>query len=398
MVRSSLSSERTVRSDDIVRLRQQGLEVLIRDGHLIVGHVPYRAAGGVVAYGVLVSILEVRPTGETVRPSDHRVWFGGALPCDHAGSHITFTFESRSFEIIPGIQVDFGFSLKPDGGQYSDYCHKMTYYLDILRAAAMTVDPEATAVTHRVLEAVDDTSPFVYEDTASSRAGTQAISAKLRLEKVAVVGLGGTGSYILDQLAKCPINEIHLFDGDVFEQHNAFRAPGAASIDELALVPFKVDYFANLYLQMHRRVIPHPYWMDESHVDELREMSFVFLSIGDGRIRKALVDRLEQFDVDFIDVGLSVTEVEAALSGMVRITTSLRGHREEARKLLTFSDGEADDLYARNIQLASLNCLNAALAVCRFQRRCGFLIDQEHEVESLYVSVGNAIVNQIGAA
>ena len=32
--------------------------------------------------------------------------------------------------------------------------------------------------------------------------------------KVAVIGLGGTGSYLLDALAKCPVAEIHLYDDD----------------------------------------------------------------------------------------------------------------------------------------------------------------------------------------
>jgi hypothetical protein len=31
----------------------------------------------------------------------------------------------------------------------------------------------------------------------------------------------------LDFVAKTPVEEIHLFDSDVFLQHNAFRAPGA---------------------------------------------------------------------------------------------------------------------------------------------------------------------------
>jgi tRNA A37 threonylcarbamoyladenosine dehydratase len=45
--------------------------------------------------------------------------------------------------------------------------------------------------------------------------------------------MGGTGSYILDLVAKTAVMEIHLFDGDDFNQHNAFRAPGAASLEDL---------------------------------------------------------------------------------------------------------------------------------------------------------------------
>lgn len=37
----------------------------------------------------------------------------------------------------------------------------------------------------------------------------------------------------VDLLAKTPATEIHLFDGDVFMQHNVFRAPGVLSLAEL---------------------------------------------------------------------------------------------------------------------------------------------------------------------
>ena len=70
---------------------------------------------------------------------------------------------------------------------------------------------------------------FLYEDTASSRADIVTINSKLKSLRIGIVGLGGTGSYVLDFVAKTPVKEIHLFDGDTFDQHNAFRAPGAAS-------------------------------------------------------------------------------------------------------------------------------------------------------------------------
>jgi len=51
------------------------------------------------------------------------------------------------------------------------------------------------------------------------------ITRRLELEKVAIIGLGGTGSYILDLVAKTPVKEIHLFDADALLNHNAFRHP-----------------------------------------------------------------------------------------------------------------------------------------------------------------------------
>src|SRR5260370_29003829 len=72
-----------------------------------------------------------------------------------------------------------------------------------------------------------------YHDSATSRAGIGAATEKLALRKIVIIGLGGTGSYILDLMAKTPVQAIHLYDGDVMLTHNAFRSPGAPTIDEL---------------------------------------------------------------------------------------------------------------------------------------------------------------------
>ena len=43
---------------------------------------------------------------------------------------------------------------------------------------------------------------------------------------MAVIGLGGTGAYVLDFFVKTPVREIRAFDLDAFHVHNAFRSPG----------------------------------------------------------------------------------------------------------------------------------------------------------------------------
>src|SRR5688572_24496500 len=75
-------------------------------------------------------------------------------------------------------------------------------------------------------------NPFNYPDTNSSRAGIETLNERFHGQKIAIIGLGGTGSYILDLVTKSPVGEIHLFDGDVFELHNAFRAPGAPGAED----------------------------------------------------------------------------------------------------------------------------------------------------------------------
>ena len=78
----------------------------------------------------------------------------------------------------------------------------------------------------------------------------------------------------MDFVAKTPVKEIHLYDGDEFLQHNAFRSPGAPSGEELGEKLHKTVYFERLYSKMRRRIYSHPVYIEQSNVDELRQMDF----------------------------------------------------------------------------------------------------------------------------
>jgi len=77
----------------------------------------------------------------------------------------------------------------------------------------------AGAATFAPVGTTEEDSVFRYLDSASSRAGIRMANEKLELGKLAIVGLGGTGSYVLDLVAKAPVGEINLFDGDVRREH-----------------------------------------------------------------------------------------------------------------------------------------------------------------------------------
>ena len=113
--------------------------------------------------------------------------------------------------------VNHTFSAKPID-PYSDYHAKMTKYVAILEGPARAIDPAATARTFPVIEpeeAVLDTV-FNYIDTASSRAEIDLITRKLMIPKVAIVGLGGTGGYVLDLVAKTPVRRFTCSMGTRF--------------------------------------------------------------------------------------------------------------------------------------------------------------------------------------
>src|SRR5437660_2275084 len=109
---------------------------------------------------------------------------------------------------------------------------------------AQLIEPQCDPRSDKPVQAVVEAQQrvFRYPDMATTRAGIGAATAKLLAQRVAIIGLGGSGSYILDLLAKTPIFELHLFDGDEFELHSAFRAPSAPRLEELTN-PKKVDWF-----------------------------------------------------------------------------------------------------------------------------------------------------------
>jgi hypothetical protein len=390
-----MSLPRLVRSSpDLARLVNEGYAVRIESGHLVVEDVPFVTAGKQVRRGAMICPLDL--IGDlTAKPANHVMWFAGGVPCDKHGAELDGMIHQRGhLDLAPGLAADCSFSMKPSPAGYANFYDKVVTYVNLVAGHAQAVEPGATAMTFRPIAADDGESVFRYLDTASSRAGITAHTGRLALSRVAVVGLGGTGGYLLDFLAKLPIGELHLYDGDVFATHNAFRAPGAASIEELREGLAKVDYYARRYDPMRRAIIPHPVYVTQDNVDELLAMDFVFLAMDSGDDKKVIVDRLSASPVAFIDTGIGLLSSPAGLGGLVRVTTSLPGHRghlDEGR-LISYAEGGGDE-YESNIQVAELNAQAAVGAVIAFKKHYLFYRNDGRELHSLYSVAGNYIVN-----
>lgn len=378
-------------SQDLARLAEEGYELEVRDGFLLVHHVPYATSDQEVAFGILVSSLTTAGD-ETATPDTHAVSFIGGTPCNRDGEPLDSIIIGGAHEPGPDLKADHQFSSKPAEG-YPDYYEKVTSYVLILSAPAQALQPDVTAKTYGPVVESDAGSVFHYADTASSRAGIGVVTEKLRVGPLAIVGLGGTGSYVLDLIAKTPVSEIHLFDGDVLLTHNAFRSPGAASLADLRKQPTKVEYLKTTYSRMHRAIVAHPYPVDPSTIDELRDMAFVFICVDDGSARQLVVEKLHEWGTPFIDVGLGVSEEHGSIGGLLRVTTSTPEHNAHVENRLPFKAGPEDD-YRRNIQVADLNALNGTLAVIRWKKLVGFYDDLEHEHNSFYELDGNSLINE----
>jgi len=387
-----MSQQQINRNADLKKIQDEGYEVAIKSGHLVLYNMPYVNAQKEVKQGTLISVLEVNGD-DTIPPTNHVTFFAGEHPCDKDGKkllHIEHT--SNRQQLGEGLVADHSFSSKPKEG-YKDYHHKMTTYADMITRHARAIDPEVTAQTYVIVGTDNIDSVFNYSDSASTRAGIAAITDKLSLSRVGIIGLGGSGTYVLDLIAKTPIQEIHLFDGDDFLQHNAFRSPGAPTLDKIRERQKKVNYMADQYSPMRKNIIPHPVYIRNENMELLNGMSFVFLCIDSGEAKKPIVEKLEAENVPFVDVGMGIEIVEDKLLGIVRVTANRPEKRDHFRSHVGFTDGDEGDAYSKNIQIADLNALNATLAVIKWKKIFGFYADFDNEHSSNYTIDGNIITN-----
>lgn len=383
------------RSPKLKQLRDEGYDIDVVTGYLLVRDVPYVNSKREVKRGVLISALEVN-NDVALPPHDHQVKWFGELPCNEDGTPIQGLGSSEQSVKVADMEAKWNFSCKPKpADRYRDFHHKIEHYVAKISGPAQAIDPTVTAQTFKPYTPHEGDSVFRYEDTASSRADITAINDKLKPLRVGIVGLGGTGSYVLDYLTKTPVREIHLFDADVFLQHNAFRAPGAASGAELDEKLTKVAFHARTYGKMRDGIVPHPVSMGPETLHLLESLDFVFLCM-EGAGKKPIVSRLEDLGIAFVDVGMGITVHGESLRGQIRTTTSTPSKRQHVHEKNRIAFKTADDVneYDKNIQVAELNALNAAIAVIKFKKIHGFYDDDEHEHFSIFVIAGAETINE----
>lgn len=384
-----MSKELISHSPDLQRLIKDGYEVEIMDGvYLFIHNVPYVTPEKKVERGILVANLD-QSGGKTIKPTWHAVFFIGKCPSTASGEKLHFVADSTTQAINEQYSYNHTLSSKQD---YDDHYKKVINYLKLLTHQANEIDPKATAATFKVYEPAEHDSVFHYADTNSPKAFINPITDKMKGQKVAIVGLGGTGSYILDQIAKTPVNEIHLFDGDYFFQNNAFRAPGAPPRAKFYERIRKTDYFQEIYSNMHRGIYSHSYNIGGDNIQELDNMTVVFLSLDPCPEKKGIIEHLIARGIPAIHTGLGLEDVGGSLRGQVKVTTMDKNKHDHIDSRISLNPQE-EDLYDRNIQVADLNALNAIHAIIRWKKMLGFYKAHDLEYFSNYVLYTNEIHN-----
>lgn len=360
------------RNPFIDKLVKQGYDVGVINAHLVIFGVPYLNSAGELKYLDLISPLDLREEFLIDRPSDHKVYFSGEIPCNLDGQQIRAGTSEEARTVSDQIVGNRMLSSKPEGmRQYVSIEEKINQYLALISSPAIhkysDVTPRRALTKH--LEAA--LSPLKFPDALSAREGLVELSHRLRERKVAIIGCGGTGAYVLDYVAKTHLEEIHLFDDDIVHVHTLFRLPGVYGEKHLGLP--KVEVLTEAYGHFHSGIKAHVERVDQNNIACLAGFDFVFVCVDDGPSRQMIAQACHGASVPFVDVGMGLNKGANGLYGFVRTAGGELGDFDKLNGTQYLPAQNAHDQDYRNQpQIAELNALNAAMAVIRFKQQMGF--------------------------
>lgn len=382
---NSLFQKLVNHNEDLERLVKKGFAVGFDTGLLIIRDIPYLDEQKQLRWGAIVAKL-VDVDGKKVQQDDHQIYFAGSIPHNIDGTPVPNLSGGPCnlplSKEITDVAVQRSFSNKPmPDGRYDDFFHKIETYVGHISGPAIYLH-DANPYTFRVFDAIPD-SVFKFHDTLTSRAGIADLSQIFSNDVVAVIGLGGTGSYLLDFLIKTPVREIRAFDNDDYHVHNAFRSPGRLLEDELGKK--KSEVYQSRYENFRKGLNIHTKFIDSSSEAVLDGVTFAFVCVDKGSSRLEIFDLLIAKKIPFIDVGLGLDRKHGSLNGMARVTyySVEEAERVKQQNLAELND-RPDDLYQDNIQISELNALNATLAMVKFKQIRGFYYENPVEYHRLF--------------
>ena len=407
-----MSTSLISRSPDLSALSRNGYSLEVRGAYLLVLDIPYVAPNGEIQFAAIVTSLDISgAAGEevTLPPNDHTVWWTGEPPHTASGDsmkeHLSCGQWEQGRDIGEGITVYMRWSRKPkESGKtrrYRDYQEKIETYIGEVGGQAEGLRPGVLEAARQGGDpAVISSTRFAYMDTNSYRNGTRGIESRIEEEVVAVIGVGGTGSYLVDVLAKTNVKELHLFDDDVMKIHNAFRVAGAARVGELDGKKYKVDWHAERYQHVRVKGLHlHYLELSDDNLDILCKCTTAFIAVDDVTVRRTIQSACAAMGVLHIGVGIGL-EVEGPnndqLGGMVKIETSFNPSKvmKDTHEAPKPAGDEKDNVYDSNIQTAELNMLGAALAITEWKAVKGiYRSDRDKVKDSAIYSVSTGEIN-----
>jgi hypothetical protein len=365
-------------NDDIRRLVEKGYAVAFDSNCMVIRDIPYLNSQKELKIGAIVTKL-VFVDQERVTQDDHQIYFAGSHPHNLDGTPIS-NLGGGSAQILlseacSDVVVQRSFSNKPRvNGKFKDLYEKIESYVAIISGPAMELHG-VNPYTFRAVTEVVSNSVFKFHDTLTSRAEITDLSAKFKNDVIIIIGLGGTGAYVLDFIVKTPVKEIRAFDHDEYHVHSAFRSPGR--LDPVDLGRKKAEVYKSRYDNFRTGLSITPKFLDGSCTKDLEGVTFAFVCVDKGSSRAGIFDLLISRGIPFIDVGMGLNRKRGPINGQLRTTYYSAEHSQTVRdkRLVPLTDNP-DDVYKTNIQISELNALNACLAVIRFKQLRGFYFEE----------------------
>ena len=258
---------------------------------------------------------------------------------------------------------------------------------DLLHRYAKQIVGAVSAAGYSEPAALAMPDPFHIPNTFEARAAIAPVQDRIRGDRIAIIGLGGTGAHILDFIAKTPVSEIHLLDSDRVDWHTLMRAPGAPTPEEIEQVRagslLKVDYYCSKYAAFRAGIRPHaervesPSMFAEFVSDH--SIDFVFVCIdqlteGDSSRQDDVYRAVSEAGVPFIDSGVSITLEDCAVRGAV--TTSGYDAGSDGWKAIPNARLVGGAAGYRNVQLPEVNAAAATFAVMEWRRCTGQYVSE----------------------
>ena len=133
---------------------------------------------------------------------DGRVYHADGTPI---GNHVGGDGKTWS-----NISIKTGARGRPEPDETAhDLLHRYAKHIVGAVSAAGYSEPAALAIP----------DPFHIPNTFEARAAIAPVQDRIRGQRIAIIGLGGTGAHLLDLIAKTPVSEIHLLDSDCVDWH-----------------------------------------------------------------------------------------------------------------------------------------------------------------------------------
>lgn len=361
-----------------------GLELIRARDMVTVTNVPYVTQSGEIGR-CEITVEKDERTGKSI---------GVSGVAKHCAKVRLLTPDDRNGKIYEADGKEMGARVGVDG---KDFC---TLSIKNKAKDSETAEETIYRYTKRIVGAsiakskdkgewIEQNEIFKIPNTFEGRAGVREMQDKVRTQKVAIFGVGGTGSHILDLMSKTPVAEIHLIDNDVVNWHNLMRGPGGPTKEDIKEIQGgilqKREYHKRKYEELRHGIVVHEFRGSKETIEELVQagVSVAFTSVDqqDGKRQDELYETLQKNGIIFIDCGISLKNEDNQIDGSVQVFSSAEAPERWSNAIPNATVNGRKSMY-QNTQVAEINALAAALAVVEWRKVTGQFVKNSEGSES----------------